>query len=199
MLAGKKPIRQVAYEAFRPNYHVMNLIGRQIISGYQGYKMLTSIKFHPNGLPSMKNYGRLYPYGIFRGKTPRGGHYKELTPQTIDWKRRKGSLYATQPLRLRPLGDPNALVNNLVVTVYSNNQNMSVSFRNAETDRISRLHETGAKRYHDPESGFTKGNKPNAAPRYVRIPARPHRKVQRAVGPVVRRILQAWLRRHKEG
>lgn len=199
MFVGKKPIREVAYKAFKPNFHVMNLVGRQIIRGYQGDKMLTSIKFHPNGLPASQVYGRRYPYGIFQGKTPTGARYKALTKQTIEWKRREGSRYATQPLRMRALGDPDALVNNLEVYVHSGNQSLTVQFRNAETERISKLHEKGALKYHDPNSGFTKGSKADAAPRYVQIPARPHRRVQSAVGPVVRRIMQAWLRRHKKG
>ena len=198
MATGKKPIREVVNKEYRPNYHVMALIGRQIINAYQGYQMLTRVKFYPNGLIQSSNYGRYYPRGIFRGVEPGGKTYTPLAKSTIAWKRRQGSRYAEQPLRMRPLGDPNALVNNLTYYVTSNNQGVNIGFRNAETNRISVLHENGVpgKRYHDPTSGFTKGNKPGAAPMFVEIPRRRHRGVQPAVGPVIRRIMRAWIIRH---
>lgn len=163
--------------------NVMRAMGVALREGFRGGDRMVNIRVNPNG--TVTHGSARYSYGILRGISPNGEAFQELHPRTISLKREAGSRYATQPLRLRPVGDDMALINSTVVRVYANRDGVALEFKDGEMNERSKFHEKGGR----VESPVFE-SKGKAV--MVHVPARPHRKIQRQAIETILRILTAW-------
>lgn len=204
MARGRRTLKSVVEDRYKPNRFLMETIGKEIIAGFQGGRGLhmDGLHFTKDGRP-VGQPGKPYPYGIRREKDPSGRPYAELSEVTIKVKRANDSHYTTSILQDRGGSDPESLINSLEYTVtYSPSKTAGVSggvrvFMARNNERSWKMERgSGDGFFWIPSGNFKKGE---TKLRKVKVPARPHRGVQPAVGIKIRSMLTKWVRRYRNG
>lgn len=177
----------------------MKEVGKEIISGYQGGVRATSASFSQRANRLTVRRGGRYPAGISRGRSPGGKPYDPLTKTTKKMRKKAGAAYLDAPLMERGYSALDSLINQLRMRIYVKGDGVEVKFKDADMNKISKIHEEGRLRYpsqpmrNNPDLYLKKRG--TDKPIMVQIPARPHRGVQPAVGVAIKKILRAWVNR----
>ena len=181
-------LKKLLAKEIKPNRAIMNLIGEEVIRGFQGGSqvLLDTLRANKQGSISYSR-GSSYPYGIKREKSPDGAKYADLSPVTIELKKRKGATYINAILR-----EMGHLVNGLAIRVYAKNDGVQIYFKDQKLNDKSWFHEEGRERH---ISELTKGR--SEVHQLVKIPARPHREIQPAVIQKIGGILRFWIQRYR--
>lgn len=198
VIKGKRKLASVVSDEYAPNKFIMEVIGKEIIAGFQGADgmYMEDVYFTKAGKPIGKK-GKQYPYGIRREKSPDGTPYAPLSEVTKKIKRKNESAYTNKILQDRGGTDPDSLINSLRYRVtYNDRKTTGVSggvvvemFQN--NDASVRLEEGGDRMI---ETGNFKAGETQIRKAYV--PPRPHREVQDMVRKQIQSLLLKWAKRN---
>lgn len=186
VIKGKRSLRSVVEEKYKPNKFLMEVIGDEIIAGFQGGRgmFMENVTFTKAGKPIGK-HGKQYPYGIRREKSPDGTPYEELSDITIKAKRKSGSNFTTSILQEKGGTDQTSLINSLYAYITYSGKGVKVDMDSTNNPISLRL-ETGGKM----QSSDWK--KKSGGPIDIYLPPRPHRDVQDMVVRQIKSLLNKW-------
>lgn len=163
----------------------MEVIGQEIIAGFQGDRGLymENLKFTEQGKPVGK-WGKPYPYGIRREKSPDGKPYERLAEVTKAYKVKTHSRFPNSVLQDRGGAEESSLINSLSYHVTYGGRGVEVTMDN-NNDISNRLEKGG-----DVES--TDWTNKDGNPIDIYLPPRPHRGVQDMVRRQIESLLTKW-------
>jgi hypothetical protein len=187
---GRRGARSEVEDRLKPNRYVMEVIGEQLVRGFTGrLGKATNVSFKGRRMRPTVKIGSEYPFGIWKGKSPNGAPYVPLKDATINMKKRENRPSGKPASKTpeKPLIDMGDLASGVDYRITYGGRGVQLVFKDSDiTEKSLKMERGGSFRSEDivyKDSGLG---------RVIKVPARPHRKVQNAVYRKVVEILDKW-------